>query len=95
MLPWKETKAQADAAEARRSLGAYIGGYRLRELRKRAGFTQTELANAMGVSQARISQLERGDVQLFEVDTIRRYAAAIGGRLRIVVDFDNQEVTLI
>jgi transcriptional regulator with XRE-family HTH domain len=85
---------EADRTEARRHTEADTAGYRLAELRKQAGLTQAGIAKIMGVSQARISQVENGDVHLLEVDTIRRYATAIGGTLRIVVDFENHEVTI-
>lgn len=40
-----------------------IGG-RLRELRKRRGKTQVEIAAALGVNQSLISQYERGETRL-------------------------------
>src|SRR6266516_2049791 len=37
-------------------------GWRLAEMRKRRGMTQEQVAVRMGVSVARVSQIERGDV---------------------------------
>jgi transcriptional regulator with XRE-family HTH domain len=37
---------------------------RLRELRKRRGFTQTEIAEKLGLNQPLVSQYERGDTRL-------------------------------
>lgn len=46
---------------------------RLRELRKKAGLTQTELANLAGVSQAAISQVEN-DTRPLTLDWMRTFA---------------------
>jgi DNA-binding XRE family transcriptional regulator len=107
MRSWKEVKAEKEAidraagrdvdaarAKAHTRTEAYIVGYRLAELRKEAGLTQADIAKILDVSQARISQVENGDVHLLEVDTIRRYVTAVGGALRIVVDFADHEVTI-
>jgi DNA-binding XRE family transcriptional regulator len=104
---WKEVKAEKEAldraagrdvvaaqVEARKRTAERVVGYRLAELRKRAGLTQSDIADLMGVSQARISQLEHGDAHQLEVDTIRRYVTALGGALKIVVDFPDHEVTI-
>lgn len=45
----------------------------------------------MGVSQARISQLEHGDVAHLTLDAVGRYVAAVGGRLRVIADFDDHD----
>jgi DNA-binding transcriptional regulator YiaG len=37
-------------------------GWRLAEMRKRRGMTQEQVAARMGVSVARVSRIERGDV---------------------------------
>ena len=104
---WQEIKAEKerldveagrDVAEvrfvARARTHAYIVGFRLAVLREHAGVTQTELAARMGVSQPRISQLEKGELSQLEVDTVGRYVAALGGHLKIVADFDDHEVTV-
>jgi transcriptional regulator with XRE-family HTH domain len=44
-------------------------GLRLAQLRKARGFTQTEIAEGLGVTQAHISEYERGRVNLTS-DTI-------------------------
>jgi transcriptional regulator with XRE-family HTH domain len=56
-------------------------------MRERAHLTQVELAGRLGVSQNRVSRLENGDVEHSQVGTLRRYAEAVGGRLRVEVDF--------
>jgi DNA-binding XRE family transcriptional regulator len=104
---WQEVKADkaavdrdsgrdVDAARtaAREATQAYVLGFRLAQLREDAGISQTELARRMGVSQPRISQLEQGDPGQMELDTLRRYITALGGRMRVVADFDDHDVTV-
>ena len=104
---WKEVKADKLAldreagrdidvthAAAREATQAYVLGFRLAQLREDVGLSQTELARRMGVSQPRISQLEQGEPGQMELDTIRRYIAALGGRMRVVADFDDHDVTV-
>jgi transcriptional regulator with XRE-family HTH domain len=57
-------------------------------MRKQRGLTQAVVARAMRVSQARVSRMEHGDVDRMQVESIAAYVAAIGGRLRLVADFD-------
>lgn len=84
----------ADREIARRVVNAYILGYRLSQLRDEVGMTQTQLAERMGISQPRVSQMEKGDVGQLEIDTVRRYIAALGGKLKIVADFEDHDVTV-
>lgn len=48
----------------------------------RRGVTQAELADALGVSQARVSKIEHGEVSGIEV--IRSYVAALVGSIDVV-----------
>jgi hypothetical protein len=43
----------------------------------------------MGVTPGRISQIENGDLDAYEVTTLSRYAQALGARLRIIFDYGN------
>jgi hypothetical protein len=55
----------------------------LAEARTRAGLTQTQVAERMGIGQSDVSKLERrSDVRL---STLRAYAAAIGARLQVTI----------
>jgi DNA-binding XRE family transcriptional regulator len=81
-------------AEARRKLLAERATYALAEIRKEAGLTQTDVANAMGVSQNRVSVIERGDLAHTELETIRSYIEAIGGHVRLVADFAGHSVDI-
>ncbi len=95
-VPWREVKAKArkvdptwDTPErvARRSrmrqeMLAEVSGTQLAELRRQAGLTQVQLADATGLTQARISQIEHGkDVSL---DILRAYITGLGGQVEIV-----------
>ena len=79
-----ETGARALLAQAR--------GHQLAESRKQLGRAQRDIAAAMGVSVARVSQIEHGEVTSFDV--IARYVEALGGRLDLVDDFGDRTVRL-
>jgi predicted XRE-type DNA-binding protein len=81
-------------ADARTRTQAYVLGFRLSQLRHEVGLSQAEIAGRMGVSQPRVSQLESGDVGQLEVDTLSRYVLALGGRLKLVADFDDHDVNV-
>jgi predicted XRE-type DNA-binding protein len=66
--------------------GARPRGVILTTARQR-GMNQAEVARAMGVSQARVSRMEHGDVERMQVGSIAAYITAIGGHLRMVADF--------
>ncbi len=75
-----------------RELLAQARGHQLAETRKRLGIGQKDIAAAMGVTVARVSQIEHGEVSSFEV--IARYVEALGGRLELVADFGDRTVRL-
>jgi transcriptional regulator with XRE-family HTH domain len=61
------------------------GAVQLAALRQRRGHTQTEVAQALGISQSDVSKLERrADLR---VSTLQRYVAALGGELRLTAAF--------
>ena len=68
-------------------------GHRLAEIRRTRGFTQEEVAERMGVTKGRVSQIEQGKVSGQEVLT--RYAAALGGQLHQAIYFDNGDIAAI
>ncbi|MER6946916.1 helix-turn-helix transcriptional regulator [Nonomuraea sp. NPDC000554] len=93
---WQEVKAEAHRlhpemasperqAAAEADLDAYVAGYHLKELRKSLGKTQAEIAATLGVSQSRISQIENGDLDAMELETLRAYAAALGGHVDVTI----------
>jgi len=59
-------------------------GETLAHARLRMGMTQAEIARRMGISQSDVSKLERrSDAR---VSTLRAYARALGGRLRLSLE---------
>lgn len=68
-------------------------GHELASLRKAQGLTQAQVAAAMGVTQGRISQIERGQTRL-DTSTMAAYLDAIGGELTILATVGNLSVRL-
>src|SRR5216684_1236000 len=75
-----------------RKLLATARGNQLADARRQMGLIQKDIAADLGVSIARISQIEHGEVTSFEV--IARYVEALGGRLDLVADFGDRTVRL-
>lgn len=65
----------------------------LKDLRKRAGQTQEELAASLGVGQDTVSRLEKRNDML--LSTLRDYVKSIGGELALVAKFPGQPSLLI
>jgi predicted XRE-type DNA-binding protein len=100
---WEEIRAEevaagrldedAVAAEVPR-IRAVRRAYRLAELRQQEGWTQADVAEQMGVSQARVSAVERGDVAITETGTLAAYVEALGGHVELVADFGDQRLVI-
>ncbi|MEU9834357.1 helix-turn-helix transcriptional regulator [Streptosporangium sp. NPDC048047] len=93
---WQEVKAEAHRlhpelgdperqAAAEAALDAYVAGHHLKELRRALGKTQAEVATTLGVSQSRVSQIENGGIDTMELETLRAYAAALGGHVDVTI----------
>jgi DNA-binding XRE family transcriptional regulator len=80
--PRTSDEQSAGKAAARERREAYVRGHQLAEMRTAAGLTQAELANALGVSQARVSKIEHGEIS--GIDVVRSYVAALGGSVDVV-----------
>ncbi len=64
----------------------------LLELQQSLGLTQDEIKTDLNDFEANISDLEnQEDVQ---ISTLSRYIKALGGNLKIVAHFPNEEITL-
>lgn len=85
-----DDRAQIEQLKAR--LLSELKTHRLAQARKSRGLTQRDIAAAMGVSVGRVSQIERGEVSSVEV--LGRYADAVGGRLRVVIDFGDELIAV-
>jgi DNA-binding XRE family transcriptional regulator len=73
-----------EAARRRGTIMAEQWGYQLAEERKRLGFTQAALAEIMGVSPGRVSQIERGACHLHH--RTRQKAGVGGGHWRTPIE---------
>jgi len=97
---WRDTDhldLAVETAGGREAFDAAIGqmlnearGWRLGDMRKRRGLTQEQVADRMGVSTSRISQIEAGDVST--QDVLTRYVAALGGTLKLIADFGDEQL---
>ncbi|QOC93053.1 helix-turn-helix domain-containing protein [Micromonospora craniellae] len=82
------------AVEAsKQELLATVVGHRLAEVRRTRGLTQQQVADHMGVTKGRISQIEQGKIS--GQDVLARYAAALGGRLHQAIYFDDGDIAAI
>jgi DNA-binding XRE family transcriptional regulator len=68
-------------------------GHELASLRRAQHLTQAEVAQIMGVTQGRISQIERGTAHLDTI-TIDAYLRAIGGQLMLIATVGERLIRL-
>lgn len=98
---WRDIRAdfveQAGGEQAfeagKRQFLAQVVGHRLAEVRRTRGVTQQEVADSMGVTKGRVSQIEQGKISGQEI--VARYAAALGGRLHQAIYFDDGDIAAI
>lgn len=64
----------------------------LGEIRERRNLSQADLANVLGTSQARVSQLEN-QTDLY-LSTLKRYVIALGGELEVTAVFDGERIEI-
>jgi DNA-binding XRE family transcriptional regulator len=98
---WQDIRAEhveraggeAVVATGKAELLAQVVGRRLAEVRRARGFTQSQIAERMGVTKGRVSQIERGRIS--GQDVLARYAAALGGQLHQAIYFDDGDIAAI
>lgn len=71
---WDDIRAELDgdsgALNAERArTESWVTAFHLAEERKRLGLTQLQVADLMGVTLGRVSQIENGDLDVYEVAT--------------------------
>jgi transcriptional regulator with XRE-family HTH domain len=81
------TKARADGS-------AFEFGYHLKEVRRRSGLSQVQVAETLGVSQNRVSQIERGQIDKIQIGTLMRYVEALGGLLTVSAKLADEAIVL-
>ncbi|MFB9238844.1 helix-turn-helix domain-containing protein [Plantactinospora siamensis] len=84
---WDSAERVERRAEMRHQMLASVSGAQLADIRKQLGMTQAQLADAAGLSQARISQIENGTATSLE--TLRAYVTGLGGHLDVVARIGN------
>lgn len=67
---------------------------RLAEVRKHRRVTQQNLAETLGVSQSRVSQIERQSIDDTVVSTLAAYVGALGASILILADFGEEQFVL-
>src|SRR5262249_3141335 len=67
-------------------------GWRLAEMRKRRGVTQEQVAGRRGGSVARGSPIWGGGVSTH--DGLNRYVSALGGTLKLIADFGDEQLKI-
>jgi DNA-binding XRE family transcriptional regulator len=101
-ISWEQMKEELGFTDAEKDeinagaqeLIAQARAYRLAEVRRRQHATQTDIAKVMGVTQARVSRIEKGELARSEVDTLAAYVEALGGKLKIIADFGDASYVL-
>ncbi len=82
-------RSDAERAAGQRRLDDEIRAWRLAEVRRSRSLTQREIAEVMGVSGPRVSDVERGKLDAVSVAVLRAYVEALGGRLKVTAEFDD------
>jgi DNA-binding XRE family transcriptional regulator len=57
--------------------------FKIIELRKKSGMTQSELAKKIGTTQSQVARMESSNTSNYEVKTLQKIAAAAGKQLQI------------
>ena len=81
---------EAVVEAGKQELLAEVIGHRLAEIRRSRGLTQQQIAERMGITKGRVSQIEKGKISGQEV--LARYAHALGGQLQQAILFDDGEI---
>jgi DNA-binding XRE family transcriptional regulator len=89
----EQAGGEAAVEAGKQELLATVVGHRLAEVRKARGLTQQQVADRMGVTKGRVSQIEQGRISGQEV--LARFAEALGGRLHQAIYFDDGDIAAI
>jgi len=81
----KDEFSDADLAEIQQMADAMILETGLQLLREELALSQQSVADAMGVKQPRITQIEQSGADQ-RLITIKRYVEAMGGKLSLLIE---------
>ena len=88
VMKWVEEQLDQDSS-LRQQVDEMLSEMRIEQdllaLRLQKGVSQRQLAKTLGVSQPAIAKIESGKARNLELKTLLRYAAALGGSLKVEV----------
>jgi transcriptional regulator with XRE-family HTH domain len=85
---------EEDLAAAEEQLRGEVRAYRLAEIRRARHLTQIQIAETLGVSKARVSQIEHGQVDRAAIRGLAGYVEALGGHLELVANFGDERLVI-
>lgn len=89
LRPGSSSRRRTQTPDARR--GGCISTSGTRET---LGLTQAELAETLDTSQNRASRLGGSDIECMQVETLRRYVEAVGGKLHVEVEVGGRRIRI-
>jgi DNA-binding XRE family transcriptional regulator len=75
-------------------LRAEVRAHKLAEIRKARHLTQQQVAATLGVSKARVSQIEHGQADRAAIQGLASYVSALGGQLELVANFGDERLII-
>lgn len=66
---------------------------RLKEIRQELDIRAEDVAAQSGVGKRQICKVEQYDVRTFQVSLLARHIVAMGGRLKITAEFDQERTS--
>ena len=88
------TGREEEIRAAEEQLRDEVRAYRLAEIRKARHLTQQQVASEMGVTTARVSQIEHGQVDRAAIRGLAGYVEALGGHLELVANFGDERIVI-
>jgi DNA-binding XRE family transcriptional regulator len=89
---WDSPERLARRVQIRERMLASVSGAQLAEMRRQLGVTRAQLAEATGLSQARISQIENGVAT--GLDALRAYITGLGGHVDVVAPIGDIQLNI-
>jgi predicted XRE-type DNA-binding protein len=97
---WEEVKEELfsgreeELRATQEQLHGEIRAHRLADIRRARHLTQQQVATELGITKARVSQIEHGQVDRAAIRGLADYLAALGGRLELVADFGDERIVI-